>query len=88
MEEKKDIKIRLSTAISMIAIFILIVVLGVTYYFGFVANKNENTEKVTNSVQNIAEEKALEKTIKEEKSNTEKIIGDWYPYSAKKMGKQ
>jgi len=63
MEEKKEIKVRLSTAISMVIIFALIVALGVTYYFGFVADKKEivGDEKVTNTTGNVATENKTDK---------------------------
>lgn len=79
MEEKKEIRVRLSTAISMVIIFALIVALGVTYYFGFVANKKENVgeEKVTNTTENIVTDnktdkediKKEENKVKEDKVN-------------------
>ena len=68
MEEKKEIKVRLSTAISMVIIFVLIVALGVVYYFGFVADKKENVgdEKVTNITENVVSNVATENVNKED----------------------
>ena len=43
MEEKKVTKIRLSTAILVFIIIVLIAALVITYYFGFV-KEDENTE--------------------------------------------
>jgi len=75
MEDKKEIRVRLSTVISMFVIFILIIALGVTYYFGFVADKNENIgdEKVTNTTENVATEN---KTEKEDIKKEENIVAD------------
>jgi len=76
MEEKKEIKVRLSTAISMVIILILIFALGVTYYFGFVADKKESVgdEKVINTTENVVSNVAKEnETKKEEFVQTEVI---------------
>lgn len=63
MKEKKEVKVRLSTAICMIIIFILIVVLGVTYYFGFIVERKENPgdRKVTNNTENVTSENKVDK---------------------------
>ena len=55
MEENKEIKVRLSTVICLIIIVVLVIALGGTYYFGFIANKSENVEeeKVINTAENI-----------------------------------
>ena len=77
MEEKKEIKVRLSTVISMFVIFILIIALGVTYYFGFVADKNESSgeEKVTNTTENVVSNVANEdKTDKENVNKEENVV--------------
>lgn len=42
MGENKEIKVRLSTVIFLFIIVVLIVALGVVYYFGFVKNDNAN----------------------------------------------
>ena len=42
MEEKKEIKVRLSTVVYLFIILILVVALGVVYYLGFVKNDNAN----------------------------------------------
>lgn len=64
MEEKNEIKIKLSTVIYLIIIVTLVVVLGVTYYFGFVADKKENVgeENVANTIENKVDEE-IEKDI-------------------------
>lgn len=70
MEEKKEIKVRLSTVISMFVIFILIIAFGVTYYFGFVADKEENVgdEKVTNTTENVVSNNVVENETKVEET--------------------
>ena len=72
MEEKKEIKIRLSTVIYLLIIVALVVTLGVTYYFGFVANKNEqeqkNEDKISN-IQKLEESNEINNEIKD-KDNT------------------
>ena len=42
MEEKREIKVSLSTVIYLFIILILVVALGVVYYLGFVKNDNAN----------------------------------------------
>ena len=73
MEEKKEIKVRFSTTIYLVIIFALIVALGVIYYFGFVADKNEKVgdEKITITEKNLAQENETDKKIvtNEEKNN-------------------
>ena len=42
MGENKEIKVRLSTVVYLFVIVVLVVALGVVYYFGFVKNDNAN----------------------------------------------
>ena len=42
MEEKKEIKVRLSTVVCVFIILVLVVALGVVYYLGFVKDDNSN----------------------------------------------
>ena len=76
MEEKKEIKVRLSTAICIVIILALIVALGVTYYFGFVANKNDKVgnEKLTNITDNVVSNVVKENETKKEENKIENII--------------
>lgn len=75
MEENKEIKVRLSTVIYLLIIIALVIVLGVTYYFGFVANKSENVEdeKVINTTENIVTEN---KTDNEDIKGEKNIVAD------------
>lgn len=64
MEEKEEIKVKLSTVIYLTIIVALVVALGVMYYFGFVTNKKENAgeENVANAIENKVDEE-VEKDI-------------------------
>lgn len=54
MENKEEIKVKLSTVIYIFIIVALIIALGITYYFGFVNDKNAHIEgeTVTNTTEN------------------------------------
>lgn len=84
MGEKNEIKVKLSTVILLFIIFILIIALGITYYFGFVKNKNEN--KSTNIIQTntVEKNKIQENTINNENkisNTTNKFKPGKYIYS-------
>lgn len=86
MEEKKEIKIRLSTVIYLFIIVLLVVTLGVTYYFGFVSDNNdENIEdkKLTNTTENVVSNTNTTNEIKEdkvEKGNVQISKYEWEKY--------
>ena len=68
MEEKKVAKIRLSTAILVFIIIVLIVALVITYYFGFV-KKDENTETKQENLSNASNSISNDSEIAEENDN-------------------
>ena len=74
MSEKNEIKIKLSTAIFMFIILVLIAALGIVYYLGFIRNNNENAEGV-NEVKNT--EARIEEKDDIEKDNTKKKCLSW-----------
>ena len=65
MEDKKTVKVSLGAVISIFIIFLLIIALGVVYYFGFIKNKKE--------IDNIKNQKTLLETIN---TNLEAKISD------------
>ena len=67
MDEKKELKVSLSSVISVFIISILIITLGITYYFGFIKNKEE-----INKLK--AKEIDLENKIKELKNNSNQVV--------------
>lgn len=89
MEEKKEIRIKLSTVIYLLIIVVLIISLGLTYYFGFVVDKNDNmnneqqdnlTENVLSNTstenkeeENVVEDSKINNNIKDETDKKEEI---------------
>ncbi|MCR5609056.1 MAG: hypothetical protein K6G26_08345 [Lachnospiraceae bacterium] len=76
MEEKKNVTVSMGTAICMVVIVILLLALGITYYFGFVKkegnkSKGSNVEN-TESVENGKEEKIEVTAEPEKESNNDK----------------
>lgn len=74
MEEKK-----LNVTMHMIIIFVLTVALGVTYYFGFVADKDE---KATNTAENVTSNELVKNETSKERfdefmKNYKKNAKDW-----------
>lgn len=63
MEEKKSIKVSLGTVICMFIILILVFALITVYYFGFIKNDGENTEKEINTNINIDKDAEIEDNI-------------------------
>lgn len=61
MGEKNEVKVRLSTVVYLFIILVLVVGLGVVYYFGFVKNDNANN--------------VIANGVVTEKNNTEKEVG-------------
>jgi len=61
MGEKNEVKVRLSTVVCVFIILVLVVALGVVYYFGFVANKAGDTKN--DSITNITENKTEISTV-------------------------
>ncbi len=49
MEEKKEVKVKLSTIVLTLTVIILAAGWGITYYFGFLNNKTNETEKNTDA---------------------------------------
>lgn len=85
MENKEEIKVKLSTVIYIFIIVALIIALGITYYFGLVTDKKENIEdeKVTNTTENIATENETDKeniveNNKNNSNNVEVSLGEYY----------
>ena len=67
MSDKKPVKVSLGTVISICIIFVLIIALGIMYYFGFINNK-----KITElEAQKSSLESKIEKLNKETKQENE-----------------
>ena len=67
MEEKKEIKIKFSTFILLLIIFILLIALGVMYYIDFVKNKSTvdagNNNTISNNVEATNENKTENQVV-------------------------
>ena len=74
MGEKKVIKISLGAAICIVIIFLLVILLGITYYFGFI-KKDINDQQINNS-SNEKAQISSEINTSNEKSSTNSVIVD------------
>lgn len=74
MGEKKVIKISLGAAICIVIIFLLVILLGITYYFGFI-KKDINDQQINNS-SNEKAQISSEINTSNEKSSTNSVIAD------------
>ena len=71
-KKSEPIKIKLSTVVLLFIIFVLIVALGITYYLGFILNKNEYLDN-SNEVSKNVSENAMENAISENEKAKNKV---------------
>jgi len=81
MEEKKEIKVRLSTVVFLLIILALLVALGVVYYLGFVKDDNANNV-IANGEETEKNNISVNEQVPETNNNVEENVEE-----SKEVGK-
>ena len=79
MGERNEVKVRLSTVVCVFIILVLVVALGVVYYFGFVKNDKANGELTGNN--NIAVNEQETNNTEKEEINENKLKEGIYSFA-------
>jgi len=74
MEEKGEIRLKLSKVILLVVILVLIIALGVVYYLGFVKNKNQVENMQASNVSAYEKQQESNKTENSNKNELMKIV--------------
>ena len=81
MEEKREIKVRLSTVVYLFIILVLVVALGVVYYLGFVKEDNVIANKEVTEKNNIS----VNEQMPEKNNNVDKIAKELFEKGSEKI---